>query len=389
MNDNSQETLRRVAQDDPSLTELTLDNNYGADDEEFYSDNSDDYSALGAAIANNTHLETLEVTSSNDLPLGVADREFYDGLTRNSSIHELTLRCCNNNIAGGIVQEILQVYQRNNSHLTEIIIQNASLQNGGENIIVATLRSCRNLQRVELNSCNITDAQLLPIVNAIRGHSMLEELDLYDNNIGNAGCNAIATLLADPNYNLRTLYLGCNTIDNEGAITIANSLSNNNKLQNLYLHGNLIDQTIIQDVFSNVLCNTSNINSLYASNHTLITLILGGQAPGQHFASLLRMNTHTNKSHVAIKKILKFHPNIDMEPLFQWDAEGEQTLKALPYVINWFERARVAVADEDEEMYNIEERKLSAIFQFAKTMPLLLEGISYISADDKKRKRED
>ena len=389
MNDNSQETLRRVAQDDPSLTELTLDNNYGADDEEFYSDNSDDYSALGAAIANNTHLETLEVTSSNDLPLGVADREFYDGLTRNSSIHELTLRCCNNNIAGGIVQEILQVYQRNNSHLTEIIIQNASLQNGGENIIVATLRSCRNLQRVELNSCNITDAQLLPIVNAIRGHSMLEELDLYDNNIGNAGCNAIATLLADPNYNLRTLYLGCNTIDNEGAITIANSLSNNNKLQNLYLHGNLIDQTIIQDVFSNVLCNTSNINSLYASNHTLKTLILGGQAPGQHFASLLRMNTHTNKSHVAIKKILKFHPNIDMEPLFQWDAEGEQFLKALPYVINWFERARVAVADEDEEMYNIEERKLSAIFQFAKTMPLLLEGISYISADDKKRKRED
>ena len=44
-----------------------------------------------------------------------------------------------------------------------------------------------------------------------------------------------------------------------------------------------------------------------------------------------------------------------MEPqLFKWGAEeGEQNLKALPYVINWFERATgVAVADEEEEQYN-------------------------------------
>ena len=54
-----------------------------------------------------------------------------------------------------------------------------------------------------------------------------------------------------------------------------------------------------------------------------------------------------------------------MEPLFQWDAEGEQILKALPQVMNWFGRANVAVADDDEE-YGIEEQKLSAIFQFAR-----------------------
>ena len=41
-----------------------------------------------------------------------------------------------------------------------------------------TLRSCRNLQIVELNVCNITDEQLLPIVDAVRelGISMLEGL---------------------------------------------------------------------------------------------------------------------------------------------------------------------------------------------------------------------
>ena len=76
-----------------------------------------------------------------------------------------------------------------------------------------------------------------------------------------------------------------------------------------------------------------------------------------------------------------------MESLFEWDAEGEQTLKALPHIINWLERTKVAVADDGKE-YGIEKRKLSVIFQFAKAMPLLLEGISRIKVD-KKRKRSE
>ena len=96
---------------------------------------------------------------------------------------------------------------------------------------------------------------------------------------------------------------------------------------------------------------------------------------GEQLASLLNMNRDTNKSNVAIKKILKYHPNIDMEPFFEWNMEGdgERDLKALPYVVDWFERAQDAVAgDEGEERYNIDGRKLSAIYQFARAMPLML-----------------
>ena len=107
---------------------------------------------------------------------------------------------------------------------------------------------------------------------------------------------------------------------------------------------------------------------------------------------------------MTIKKILKYHPNIDMGPFFEWgrDAEGEQTLKALPYVIDWFDRAEEDVADEEEDSrsssdesnneedeYNTEERKLSAIFQFAKSMPLLFVRTSNIKIDNKKRKRSE
>ena len=203
MNNKSQETLRRVTQNDTSLTynlRLAGTASSGAYD----GDNSDDYSALGVAIANNTYLENLMAVLSNDLPLGVADREFYDGLKRNSSIHQLTLYCGNRNIAGGVAQEILKAYQENNGCLTVIRISNANLQRRGDRVIGDTLRCCRNLQRVELYSCNITDAQLLPIVDAIRGHSILEELDLLGNNIGNAGCDALATLLTDLNCSIRS-----------------------------------------------------------------------------------------------------------------------------------------------------------------------------------------
>ena len=273
------------------------------------------------------------------------------------------------------------------------------IQYGGDRAIGNTLRSCRNLQSIIINGCSITDEQLLilPIVDAMRGRRMLEELNLDNNTIGNAGCDTIATLLEDPNCNLLYLSLGCNAINNEGATTIANSLTNNNKLQKLYLAGNPIDpiDRSVQDVFSNILCNTSNINNTYSSNHTLESLYLP-QEHGQNLQSLLSLNRNgNNESHAAIKKILQYHPNIDMEPMFEWNMEEgeERNLKALPYVIAWFEKAKVAVAEEEDaeqECDRIEDRMLSAIFQFAKAMPLLFEGVVNVRVDaDKKRKRLD
>ena len=294
------------------------------------------------------------------------------------------------NIAGGVVHEILKAYQENNNHLTFIRISGARLQNGGGDIVANTLRRCTNLQRVDLYENNMTDAQLLPIVDAIRGHhNKLEELRLDDNNIGDVGCEAIATLLGDPSCNLRTLGLSYNQIGDAGATAIANSLSGNNKLQKLRLHGNSINR--IGDIFCGVLCNASSINSTYSSNHVLNDV--GGyinDSLGRNFEFLLNMNMQTNKSHVAIKKILKCHPNIDMEPLFEWDAEeGEQNLKTLPHIISWFDRAKVADATvggggdntdsgDEEETYSVDAKKLSAIYQFAMAMPTLFEGIAAI-----------
>ena len=103
------------------------------------------------------------------------------------------------------------------------------------------MSSCANLKQISIMYSNISDEHILPIVQALTGHSSLETLTLSRNRIGNAGCETIATLLEDPNCNIHTINLGENHIGYVGATALTNSLANNTTLRNLYLQGNPID----------------------------------------------------------------------------------------------------------------------------------------------------
>ena len=303
--------------------------------------------------------------------LDATDIGFYHGLKRNTTIHKLELNN-NDSIVRGVGHEILKAYQENNN-LTHLQIRLADLRSGGEHVITKTLRSCTNLKEFRLIDSHMTGEQLLPIVEAVREHHLLEVLYLVGNGIDNAGCEEVlAALLEDPNSNLHTLNLEENLIGNDGAIALTNSLVNNTKLRKLYLQSNPIDQNSMWKAIAKLICNTASINDIYASNHTLesllVTRLMRQPAPQ-------KLNRGTNKSHVAIKKILRCHPNFDMNSFFEWnmEGEGERDLKALPYIMAWFERAKEAVADDKGggASYDIDGRKLSVMYQFAQAMPLL------------------
>ena len=393
MDNSSQETLRRVQQNDDTLTGLYLGKwSITSNDPRgrFNSYNGSDYSKLGAAIGESTNLTKLDVDLSSDgIALDVIHTGFYDGLKQNKSIKLFHLDCGGYISYGGVVAEILKAYQENNN-LTRLNINDADLQNGGENTIATTLRMCTNLYEINIYFCNITDEQIMPMIDAIRGHRSLKKLILHSNSIGSAGCEVLSRLLHDPNCNLHTLDLRANRINNDGATTLANALLNNTKLRNINLRGNPINQSVVGN-FNNLLCNMTSINSIYSSNHTLEKLWLPLLSQ-QNLDSLLKLNEGTNKSHVAIKKIIQYQPNIDMEPLFEWnmEGEGERDLKALPYAVAWFNTARGAVAgNEGGESYNNDAKKLSAVYQFAKAMPLLFVPAPHIKGENNKRKRDD
>jgi len=386
MNICSQETLRKVEENDAELTILWICNTYLGG--MFNSTDGDDFSRLGSAIGENTHLTRFEVVLRDTVALDVTNNEFYDGIKQNSSIQVLTLNFRNSNIAGGVGQKILEAYQENNN-LIHLKVYNTN-ENRREQILAESLRGCTNLREFELLYCNVADEQLLPMVEAIRDHRSLEKLHLDRDGIGNAGCEVLVTLLSDPNCNLRSLTLVGNNIDNDGAATLANGLANNTKMKELFLGGNLIDLSSV-NIFKKLLCDKSSINNTYSSNHTLEKLDMYPQRRGDELRSLLKLNREANKSHVAIKKILKYHPSIVMEPFFEWnmEREGERDLKALPYVVAWFERAGDAVAsDEGGESYYIGDRKLSAMYQFVRAMPLLFVPVPHDKGGGIKRKRD-
>jgi len=391
----SKETLRLIEQN--NLIELGIcnkDNYLSGEARLFTSRDRDDYSRLGSCIGrnNNNELKSLYVQLEG-IGLSAKDSVFFDGIKQNSSINKFRLNGYSdneeNNPIGEIGCALLTAFQTNNN-LTTLRIWSCDLGNVDDRVVInTTLSSCTNLKTIQFNHNNTNCEQLLPMVEAIRGHRSMEVLKLEHNRIGNVGCQALTTLLQDPNCNLHTLILNHNRINNEGAIAIANSLANNNKLKKLDLRDNQIDnQHIVKVAFARLFCNTTSINSIHSSNHTLIDLETQGNI-ATRLHSLLQMNQCKNKSHVAMIKILNYYPNMDMGALFEWGSRDERNLMSLPYVIDWFDRAEEAIETitferEKTEGYNTEERKLSAIYQFALAMPMMFIPSSHTKVEDKK-----
>lgn len=360
----SKEILQRVDQNDENVNAISIRGN-------FISSIHDGYSWLGLSIAKNTNISFLQVSlyDYDGEALVITDKQFFNGLKDNSSICELTLEGSDdidNNIIGDVGHRILAAYQENNN-LTFFKISdvNVRVDRGGD-VIAATLKSCTNLTYINLKNCSITDEVMLNMICPLKKLNLLEKLHLTGNNIGNSGCEAIAQLLVDPGNNLCSLGLSHNNITNVGAKAIINSLVHNTKLKGLFLYGNAVDEEI-EETFTRVLCNTSSVDDTYLSNHTLDSLVLPHRTLPKSLSSLLKLNKKADKKNVAIEKILQYHPNIDMSPIYELVSPEEHSLKGLPLVIGWFERARQRSLGKS---YGVDKRSLSSIYQFALSMPL-------------------
>ena len=248
-----------------------------------------------------------------------------------------------------------------NTKLEHLGLSKSRIERSGCESIINLLQepSC-NINSLDLGRCELKNDLTTNIVSSLIGNTKLVKLDLSSNSIGRSGCESIATLLQDPNSNVEKIslfwnHLGTrlpsddNKINDDCARILAQALIGNNKLICLDLWRSSITESG-WNAFSNILSNCSNYTLLDVGKHYGST----GFVPG-NLASLLKLNLA-----------------VDMEPLFEFDSEGdERKPKALPCIIDWFGR-RVRESNEDGEVVksSIEARKLSAIFQFARAMPL-------------------
>jgi len=374
--------------------------------------------------ADNNNVEDDAPPSSSSSPVGGGtmsdlDRRaiLLDGIRRNKSIRRPVVWGRDRPLEDGAGFEILDAFAAHSANYTRFEMWRCGLGGGGGEggggsaaaaacVVASFLGGCVNLVEVKMTSCRIDRGQLMHLAGPASpaGLRRLAVLDLDGNDVGSTGgCDVVAGLLRDPACALRVLRLGRNGIDGAGASILASSLAGNVDLEELHLGGNPgMSSAVGIGAFSRLLCDVSTVNATYLSNHTLSVLgmMVPPSAPPEfrRLEEYLRLNGTTTtspdlaatapgnspgggrrrrrRSDVGTRKVLRYHPCLDVGPLLEYD------LKLLPRVVDWFDgaaaAARTATGGGDDDEYNdVVLRKQTALFQFVRDLPLL--SISSVS----------
>jgi len=375
MPDKMMPAMRRVDQNDPTLTYLLMcepPTTVEKDDPHFgmtyITDDGPALKRICDSIGENAYLQDV----CFDAPLGlsnmVARSTYFAGLKRNTSIHSLGLSRCE--LSEGVGHEVLKAFKENNKHLTKFALWRCMIRDGGTRALSSTLTRCTYLKEISLSSCRIDDVIVENLVQSVRGNRHLKRLDLQDNIIKRAGCESLVTLLQDPNCNLVTLDLNNNMIDNDGATIMADGLSNNHKLEGVCLDGNDDISASGWNAFFRVLSNPSSINATYFSNHTLCRIASFGSVKvagsrlydedgliPSRLLSLIELNGIGDDNNlVARQKILDCHfsGDFNMEPF----VESNMEMKVFSHVLGWVGRSSDSLSH-------------SAMFNLLQKMPTL------------------
>ncbi|EJK54167.1 hypothetical protein THAOC_26266 [Thalassiosira oceanica] len=271
--------------------------------------------------------------------------------------------------------------------LLELNLRGNLIDDDCARVLAQGLSDCKQIQSLSLSRNRISDDGLDVLIQGLP--TSVDMLDLAGNEIALArqipllrfkklvlsvnslcpdGPRVLTASLANPECRLESLIIYRCNIGNEGAVTLAEGLRNNQKLTFMSLEGNNITEEG-WNAFLSILCNPASINATYNSNHALRNL--GYADIPQGLKSLLRLNRGQDKNLVAAKKILQAHRHLDMKPLF------DRQLELMPYMVAWLDRFGECRLD----------LKLSSLYEFARAMPMVVvEGFSGMKKGKKRRR---
>ncbi|KAL7449391.1 hypothetical protein ACHAWC_001455, partial [Mediolabrus comicus] len=182
--------------------------------------------------------------------------------------------------------------------------------------------------------------QITALFIGIERSRSIQNLDICGHYLGESVLSSLSAMLGSESCSLISLSLLSfrNSFSDDMAVALADALKGNKSLKILYFSSASNNLTSVGwSAFSKLLCDTSSVSNIYASNHTLQTIGYGSYNPSNYpqardVEQLLALNRLTDK-HAAIQKILKYHPDLDVGPFLR----DEWELKLLPLVMSWFE----------------------------------------------------
>ena len=148
---------------------------------------------------------------------------------------------------------------------------------------------------------------------------------------------------------------GNGNIDDEVVIDFATALAGNTSLKVLKLSGNNGLTSRGWNALANTLCDKSNAETLYASNHTLHKVWASPDDINVH----LQLNENANKVEVARQKILRYHFKNGEDNI---DELVDMEMNVLPQAMSWMCR----------EDYTGQ----SLLYNFVRSMPTIFDSKS-------------
>ncbi|NGX57694.1 MAG: hypothetical protein K940chlam3_00588, partial [Chlamydiae bacterium] len=122
-----------------------------------------------------------------------------------------------------------------NKILKRLDLSRCEIDNDGVDAIISMLEENRTLEGLCLIDNPLRD-RIVDLVEALKTHPSMKDLNINACDIGNKGAKAVAELI-ETDSPLETLYLNVNGIGNNGAKRLAKSLSYNSHLKALHLNG--------------------------------------------------------------------------------------------------------------------------------------------------------
>mmetsp|Transcript_25195 Transcript_25195/g.46395 ORF Transcript_25195/g.46395 Transcript_25195/m.46395 type:complete len:444 (-) Transcript_25195:190-1521(-) len=300
--------ILRIKHNDPEVTRLTG-----------FKDDLNEVASrrLGHILGQNTHLEELSIWDWNLDMVGLCA-----GLQNNRCIMELDIDGID--LRDAEKMSSLAPFLSNNPSLRDIILSKCNIGPDSISILSNALSYSDTLELLHLGNNRFGDVDLHELVRALKRSRKLLWLDFPGCEIGQRGCTSLARLLENHESNLETLNLGDNSIDDDSAIILVDSLVKNTKLKSLHLDGNNGINTSGWSAMLDLVCKRSSINDVMESNHTLYNLGYSSadlmKAVDRTLevdnANLLRasleMNETTDKMLVARSKVLWNHARGDL-----------------------------------------------------------------------------
>ncbi|CAK0782497.1 hypothetical protein CVIRNUC_005717 [Coccomyxa viridis] len=192
--------------------------------------NSIDYdgaTALAEAISENTSLTSLYLSDNYIGALGAA--VIANALSKNKSLRELHMK--GNELGDEGVKALCKALKERQSPITSLDFGNNNISAEGAEAIADIVKRA-HLKELNLYMNDIGDAGILKIASALEGDSSLVSLDVGGNNIEATGITALANALKG-NANLKSLELGYNPIKEKGAQALADVVKYDLKVETL------------------------------------------------------------------------------------------------------------------------------------------------------------